>query len=95
MKSYILCRQHFSDAYVEKIKACADPAWHCHESRHPVNAAIQPPNILLILGGAPSNQKEQSVTVRFGGGSAKGTFQVALADLKSFFQSANADADAD
>jgi hypothetical protein len=81
MKSYILCRAHFSDAFVRQIQDAIGPGLHCILTQHSVNAATQPPNVLFVVAGSPANQKERRATVRFGGGSAAGAFSASLEEL--------------
>ena len=85
MRSYILSREHFSDRFVAEIKAAIPAGWHCIETRHPVNAAVQPPNVLCILSGSPTQQKERSVKIRYGGGAAGGAFNLPVQKLEEFF----------
>ena len=86
MKSYVLSHGSFGDAYVKQIQEAIPEGWHCIMSRHPIDAAIQPPNVLCVIGGSPTQQKERTVRVRLGGGSSKGAFIVAVAGLREFFE---------
>lgn len=90
MKSFILCRRHFSDAYVERIRAAAAAAGvgriHCIVTTADVDASKQPPNVLVVLGGSETQQRTQTVRARFGGGAAAGAFEIALAELPAFFE---------
>ena len=80
MKSYVLCRNHFTDSFVEQIKA-EIPGWHCIEKRFDANVYRQPPNVLCIIAGSATQQKEQRVKVRFCGGSSIGSLTVGVKEL--------------
>ena len=86
MKAIVLCHGHFGDVFTQAIVDRVPAGIHVIRSRHPVEAATQPPNVLAVLSGSPANQASQSVRVRMGGGSAKGPFEVKLGELEAFFE---------
>lgn len=85
MKSYVLCRGQFSDEYVLKIKNEINSTWHCIETRNPANVLKYGGNVLFILSGSATQQKEQTVKVRATGGSSIGALTVKLGELKKLF----------
>ena len=89
MRSVVLCRLGFTDAYVERIRAEIPEAWHVKETMREVNANSQPPNVVCVLNGGELQQKIQAVRVRFCGGAAAGTFHVSLKKLREFFNALN------
>lgn len=84
MKAIVLCHGHFGDTFTQAILERIPAGLHVIRSRHPVEAATQPPNVLAVLSGSPANQAAQSVRVRMGGGSSTGPFEVKLGDLSEF-----------
>jgi hypothetical protein len=86
MKSYILNRSHFSDAFVKEIQAGIPAELHCIETRRPATASIVPPNVLCVISGSPTQQKERCVKIRFGGGSSLGALTVPLQQLRPIFE---------
>ena len=89
MRSYVLCRNHFTDSFVEQIKA-EIPGWHCIEKRFDANVYKQPPNVLCVIAGSATQQKEQRVKVRFCGGSSIGSLTVGLKELGDLFRGTQA-----
>lgn len=86
MRTYILSRAAFSDAYVERILAATPADWHVVHTRAQTDAASIRPNILFVLGGSAQNQKTQTVRIRFGGGSATGPITVPIQKLEEFLK---------
>lgn len=84
MKRYILCRNHFSDDFVKQIEAATPPDWHIVMSRKEVNAASVSPKYLFVVSGSPTQQKEQTLKIRFGGGAAAGAFNLPLGEFAEF-----------
>lgn len=85
MKSYILCRGNFTDEYVAKIKNEMN-GWHCIMTRRPVNLLKCGGNVLYILSGSNTQQKEQTVKVRFCGGASIGALTIKLGELGTIFK---------
>lgn len=85
MKAVVLCHGQFGDAFTQAIVDRVSAGIHVIRSRHPVNAAAQPSNVLAVLSGSPANQASQSVRVKMGSGSASGPFEVKLGELEGFF----------
>ena len=84
MKRYILCRKHFSNNFVKQIEAATPSDWHIvYSQKEVINTAISP-NYLFVVSGSPTQQKEQVLKIRFGGGAAAGTFNVPLDKFAEF-----------
>jgi hypothetical protein len=86
MKSYILCRGGFTDEYVLKIKNEMPPDWHCILTRKSVNLLKCGGNVVYILSGSNTQQKEQTVKVRFCGGASIGALTIKLGDLAALLE---------
>jgi hypothetical protein len=86
MKSYILCRGGFTDDYVAKIRNAMN-GWHCILTRRAVNLLKCGGNVLYIFSGSPTQQKEQTVKVRFCGGASVGALTIKLGELGTLFNS--------
>ena len=84
MKRYILCRNNFSDEFVKQIEAATPPDWHIVMSRKGVAASAISPNYLFIVSGSRTQQKEQTLKIRFGGGAAARTFNLPLGNFAEF-----------
>lgn len=87
MKSYILSRGGFTDDYVAKIRNEMPNGWHCILTRRAVNLLKCGGNVLYILSGSPTQQKEQTVKVRFCGGASIGVLTIKLRELTGLFNS--------
>jgi hypothetical protein len=84
MPSYILCKLGFQKSYIQRIRDETPSEWHIVETWQPVNVATVHPRILFIVSGSPTQQKEQMLRIRFGGGSAAGAFTIRLSDFRVF-----------
>lgn len=85
--SYMLCRAAFSDAYVAKILAVTPPEWRVIQTWAPVSPTSLQPNVLLLVAGSATQQKTQTLKIRFGGGAAAGAFEIPLGKFRPFLDS--------
>ena len=83
----LLCRNHFSDAFVAQIMTEAE-GWHVIDSWQSRPAVSLSPMILCVISGSRKQQKTGCVKVRFVGGSSKGAFDVKIGELKQFLAQA-------
>jgi hypothetical protein len=85
--AYILCRQGFSDAFVAKILAATPDGWRVVQTWEPMSSCDLQPNTFFIVSGSPTQQKTQTLKIRFGGGSSLGAFNLPLGKFPSFLDS--------
>lgn len=87
MPKLMLCRGAFTDEYVARIRAQAT-GWHCVETRSAADDGYRllSPDILIVVSGSVTQQKTQSLKVRFVGGAAAGAFTVPLVDFAEFLE---------
>lgn len=83
----MLCRGGFTDEYVARIRAQAI-GWHCVETRSPTDEGHRglSPDILIVVSGSATQQKTQTLKVRFVGGAAAGAFTLPLAKFGEFLE---------
>ena len=60
--------------------------WHVIHTNSLVDGRETAPDILFILSGSKAQHKRQAVSIRFGCGSVKSTFEIFLGELPGFFE---------
>jgi len=86
MKKVLFSYGSLSQDYIAKIVATVPPGWHVVHTTKETDLRKLAPDILFVLSGSVAHQKRQTVLIRFGCGSAKGTFDLPLGSLTAFFQ---------
>ena len=86
MKKFLFSHGHFSEDYRAKIVELVPSGWHAIHTNSLVDARETAPDILFILSGSKAQQKRQAVSIRFGCGSSKNTFEIFLGELSGFFK---------
>lgn len=86
MKHCILCTMNFNSSYINLIQQQIPSTWKVRIAKESIEAVSQSPSILCVLGGSATQQKEQTLKVRFSGGSSTGTLTVPLLELHAFLE---------